>query len=110
MAMIVQGMIDVHVCPAAEGTGVLLDFEVPKRIVRVGVSREGWQRRHQRAREIRQMPPDERQTLGRVLRMLEEYERKLDQPDPWADVREVIKRAEEHTARILERLDNLKEP
>lgn len=106
---VIQGMIEAHVCPAAFGTGVLMDIDTPKRVIHLGTSLETWERRSQRAREIRRMPPDERRTVGRMMAIIAEHERRMEQPDPWIEARDAIRRAEEETARILERLTTLTE-
>ena len=104
---VVQGMIAAHLAPAAVGTGILLDFDSPKRVIRRGVSRVEWKQHSQRAEQIRKMPPDERRAVGHMMAMAAEYERRLEQPDPWTETRDAIRRAEEETARILERLTAL---
>jgi hypothetical protein len=105
----IQDMIEAHVAPAAVGTGILLDFDTPKRVIHLGTSRVDWERRRQRAETIRRMPPDERRAVGRMMAMATEWERRMEQPDPWAETRDAIQRAEDETARILERLTALTE-
>lgn len=100
---------EVHISPAAQGTGVLLDFGAPKRTIHLGVSRVDWQAHSQQASEIRQLPPDERRALGHLMQMIAECERRMEEPDPWTDARDAIRRAEEDTAQILERLKVLTE-
>jgi hypothetical protein len=103
----VQDMIAAHLCPAELGTGILLDLETPRRVVYQGGSRVEWSVRAEHARAHRQKPPEQRAQLDQLGDIIDELNARLDNPPVWESMRDAVAEAQQATATVLARVENL---
>jgi len=103
----VQDLIAAHLCPAELGTGILLDLEKPRRVVYQGGSRVEWNVRAERAREHRRKPPEQRAQFDELGAIIDKLNARLDNPSAWESVVDAVTQAQQATASVLDRVENL---